>query len=702
MGLVTYGLNFIVRGAANSQAAISNFTQVISRADRAIQNHARSINRNLAQTANASPATQKLGLMWNGLSSAVGKVGTAFSVVGAALKTVLSVATGGFVVWVGTGLLLKKVADTAIGTARAMFDLGKAAISAAETVSSKVLMIQGRLGPTMGKIVKNAALDASRSTGIALDEIIGTTNIFLNNPELRKMIEKRLKDGDGSVVKDLAVMMKQIQVTNPDIAARIGIMLPNILGGSAQSFKFGFEVSPEQAETAIKNYFGGKLPAGVSAAGFRSGEGMKPFQFVQSYLDTLMPRDTVSKMAYMASAQVGVLGGSGRALISKAMGAEEENLGVVGAVGKSLGAVSDVILNILKSEGMDKIAERVAETAGRWGEIASQMITNVLNPLTEAANGQKTWGEAFSDVRDKLLGISEILGVIAAGFFETINNLLGQDLVKSLKSVFDLAVSFFGLGLRVMTDFAKVVARIATLLMLDPKRDELESAGIASPEVLPLMERAVRVTMRGGTARAGENENEMEDRVGVFRKALEIAKFGNRSEFNAADRAERAVVNAAVQSGFKQKGVKATLDHLLKSGIVTQQDINYAMGAVVNARASEGEMQRRVGRGTIRQMLPDFSAFQINDDTAGPLLRSVEDARAIAVKYGVLKTGDPEQQEAPVGPQRSGWNPSNPFKKKDMEDAVATGVTRANRTVAAQTTQNPATSMGRSAIAGLF
>lgn len=460
MANLTFGLNYVVRGASNLIASTSKVTRAVSEMERAVTRKTRSMEKNLS-AANSGDINAKIRLMrWQAIGAGVSKVATGYRLLASAVGAVTNLALAGVTSWVATGFILKSVASKVVNLTAAFTRMGLTAVASTEKVISSISMLEGRLGEKMGKVASDAAMKAGNALGIAFEEVAGTLNMFLNNPELKTMITSNLEKGSTKIVGDLAMMLKQIQMTQPDIAARLGIMLPNILGGSVQSFKAGFEVTPEQAEGSIKQANGGRLPTGVSAKGFRGAKGLDPFNFVQAYLNATVPVDKVKRLGMMFSAQQSVLGSTTRRVLTRITGGETDSMGIVGMLGKALNDISTKMMAFLDSKFAVKLGDAVGKRMEKLSAVISKVVDWTFGDVggLDSKESFTSWADAAGE---RLLGVVKQIGSLAAGAFTTISRFLEQsafgELYSAAKSMLALMWDFFHYGLVVFRGVMQLV-----------------------------------------------------------------------------------------------------------------------------------------------------------------------------------------------------------------------------------------------------
>lgn len=404
---VTLGISFAVRGVVGAVSSLNAMNSALKRSETALRNFGNAQAKALASGGLTQDQQNQAQRMLS-LSNSLRKVGTAFNIAASAVKTFLRVL--GMIVIAGSAamVLLTKLAQTALMVGVKFVQASKAISDATEKMFTSVRVLEGRLGGGLSAKAVEAASKAARELPTSMAAILEDVNVVINNPDIRKTFQESLAKGQTDMVSQIAEMMIGLRMTQPDIAARLGLMLPNILGGNTASFRAGFEVRPDQAAKAIaneQNIRGQKM----TEEDFKRG-GESALRFVMQYIQTLVSSDTLKSLKFMPSLQLEKLTSNFRTLLATLGGVDISNIAktaergtVASEFGKVLGVIND---NLEQFFGSDSIKSFGVQLVARVHEFLTPVIgwiNRLFDQVRAIFDSSMTFGEKFRNALSAIL-----------------------------------------------------------------------------------------------------------------------------------------------------------------------------------------------------------------------------------------------------------------------------------------------------------
>lgn len=112
-------------------------------------------------------------------------------------------------------------------------------------------VLRSRFGQASSSIISEA-IKVGDSLGANVRDVLEEIITITNSQAARQALIDPLGRVDVDKMRDIVRMIQSIKMTQPDIAARFGQMVPNILQGDSRSFSFGFETTPQAAEESYR------------------------------------------------------------------------------------------------------------------------------------------------------------------------------------------------------------------------------------------------------------------------------------------------------------------------------------------------------------------------------------------------------------------------------------------------------------------
>ena len=453
------------------------------------------------------------------------------------------------------GSYAKLIRQAALEMARFSFIALKTLKSVNEQFLGFEAMLASRFGgKTMSPMLQSIATGGMRY-GMSPTDSLQVAQYASNTPSIKNaMFNSKTGAVNKKMIDSIMFSMKGIQLTQPDIWARLGMMLPNILAGDPRSFRHGFETGPVEAGISTQNTFRRRVTEEkayqkdlmaqgdpeslkkleVSNEYLRKMEeylhhpvkyGKDPeenMEFLRRYISAeyLDPKQ-MEKMAKSISAQGMIFKETLKMIGRKIMGsalADERSTKLEGAYGVAAEWFKETFVNpivdIFQKVDFRKAAKRLQEAMeivigvldkavrqilGNWSSeksLLSNIIGVGLNVAGQANKAYKSGTKGAFGLVKKTISEDEDLNKRFGWLIEPITRIEGvletwfQNLRDDLRSIIQVLKNAYDFWINVYNRVAKITPGLSPIEQDQDKR--------RAKKAVPLLDRFIRNVVKSG------------------------------------------------------------------------------------------------------------------------------------------------------------------------------------------------------------
>jgi hypothetical protein len=124
------------------------------------------------------------------------------------------------------------------------------------TIGDKFRVFEAISRAKLGSIALNSLakdlFNVANSLGSAYESVIENFQVLIKNPTIQDALRDSMGRIRKDVLKEMMMMLRAIEVAEPDLAMRFPIMFPNIMGGDRRSFANALEMSVQDAPVIMR------------------------------------------------------------------------------------------------------------------------------------------------------------------------------------------------------------------------------------------------------------------------------------------------------------------------------------------------------------------------------------------------------------------------------------------------------------------
>lgn len=333
--------------------------------------------------------------------------------------------------------------------------------------------------------------DVANQLGSDFTSLMENFQVLIKNPTIQDSLRDSMGRINKEALKELMMMMRAIEVAEPDLAARFPIMFPNIMGGNRRSFANALEMSVEDAPVIMrkvmqqaiddatspemKAYYQKRLDSLPTIEDWHAGNERR-LRFTTEALFTSIPRSVFDEIAKNFNSQINK--------IKNAFFMMFVELGNSGAYAKIVGVITklaDTLVYAVSSDMFDGLYADATKFFG-WlsGELdkfvrtmfdkfdpAKNFIENVLGILSSIIEGT---GNFLTNLSSKFNEVSNDAGGVP-GLISFLVDIAGRilknidwfgDIFRVIVGILEELVHLFGLIFQVFAYYGSSVGTLAS------------------------------------------------------------------------------------------------------------------------------------------------------------------------------------------------------------------------------------------------
>ncbi len=464
------GLNSLSRGLNAAATHYSAFARQVAKERKQLQKEmqAASTHSEKLDLEKRDAALEKQTEKWGRYTRVLEGVKNVFGFLGKSISLVSGVLTAISTTGMFAMQVFSKLAGVFMLVSRAAAQMSLSLAQGTETLHTRLSILRTRFGEDIAQDIVSQVGKIAPQLGLAVDEITESLQIMLNNPTFQKVMKGKFAEGQGQgYLKEVSEFLANLKMTQPDIWMRRATMLPNILGGTRQSFKFGFEMSPEDMVKMVKEHYGGKLPAGV---GYAEGNVASNLKLMMEYAKIITPRKVLESLGMQVTKQLSLISSLLRDFLAgTAFGGRTEEGGFfTQAIGRPLRALNKAIVDLGESGVLKRMGEMMNNIGKGIGVFLESYLGKVLFTPTKKAL--------------ETGGVGAALQAIGNGIVKIYNDFLqplGKILWMAFKATFPILGNIVQILLKIATGIARIFSWALTVFGKDSAKKYEESAAIA-------------------------------------------------------------------------------------------------------------------------------------------------------------------------------------------------------------------------------
>lgn len=328
-------------------------------------------------------------------------------------------------------------------------------------------VLSSRFGANMADPMTQAITKVAGNLGMSITKAMEQFNIAANQPKLRKSFaNSRTGQIDEKRLEDMLRTVAIIEKTQPDVAMRLGMMLPNLMAGDPRTFMHAFEIGPKDAAASMQISLTRRLhddlvdlkraeakyaqtrdyndlldlkyqkgnyeelqKARKNFPKYKQGDVDANSEFLSAYMNLeFMSPSAYRKVASSISSQYQVLTSTLKQMVDKIVGSPEEGksstlTGAYGVAAKWFKGQVDAFRSFNEGQNFGAISKVLEKAMGTLLKGATSRASYILSPMSD---------QKFPNMTSALAEILARFGQVMSELWNTAWTKLGEVFKKQM------------------------------------------------------------------------------------------------------------------------------------------------------------------------------------------------------------------------------------------------------------------------------